>query len=402
MIAGSVHLAGSVPLDTAFAARVAEGAPRAQIIPLRERAVDRRGQARARSDRRDAVSSHMRREIARAAGCGGGHARGGRRPCRRACRGRRARAGSTASCWSRAAPPTTSRSTRATCSRRAARSRRAWPRPRSTPRIDRRSISPARSSWACRSRARRRRSWQRWSSPRGAARSPLRSRTRPARRSRARPGTRSSPRRASEQSVAATKTFTTALAAIAELARALGASDLAAASRRSPAALGTAAALPDELVESSARSLLEAEAAVCISRGYAYATALEAALKLKEVAGLWAEGFSAADLRHGPRAAAAGAAGARLPRGRPARRRRRRTRARARGCRLARRLDRPRSPAAGRRGAVRGARPDRADRPGAARRRAPGRAARPRSRPPAGPHEGHAHALTCCGRRSRF
>ena len=39
VIAGSVHLAGSVPLDTAFAARVAEGAPRAQIIPLRESAV---------------------------------------------------------------------------------------------------------------------------------------------------------------------------------------------------------------------------------------------------------------------------------------------------------------------------------------------------------------------------
>ena len=55
--------------------------------------------------------------------------------------------------------------------------------------------------------------------------------------------------------------------------------------------------------------------------------------------------------------------------------------------------------AAGRRGAVRGARPDRADRARAARRRAPGRAARPRSRPPAGPHEGHAHALSCYGRR---
>jgi glucosamine--fructose-6-phosphate aminotransferase (isomerizing) len=92
----------------------------------------------------------------------------------------------------------------------------------------------------------------------------------------------------SEQSVAATKTFTTALAAIAELARALGASDLAAGLAALPGALGTAAALPDQLVESSARSLLEAE------------------LKLKEVAGLWAEGFSAADLRHGPRAAALG------------------------------------------------------------------------------------------------
>jgi N-acetylglucosamine kinase-like BadF-type ATPase len=39
VIAGSVHLAGCVPLDTAFAERVAGGAPRAQILPLRERPV---------------------------------------------------------------------------------------------------------------------------------------------------------------------------------------------------------------------------------------------------------------------------------------------------------------------------------------------------------------------------
>ena len=39
VIAGSVHLAGSLPLDGAFAARVAEDAPRARIVPLRERAV---------------------------------------------------------------------------------------------------------------------------------------------------------------------------------------------------------------------------------------------------------------------------------------------------------------------------------------------------------------------------
>ena len=37
VIAGSVHLAGSAPLDSAFTARVAEDAPRAQILPLRER-----------------------------------------------------------------------------------------------------------------------------------------------------------------------------------------------------------------------------------------------------------------------------------------------------------------------------------------------------------------------------
>jgi glucosamine--fructose-6-phosphate aminotransferase (isomerizing) len=109
-----------------------------------------------------------------------------------------------------------------------------------------------------------------------------------------------------ERSVAATKTYTTALAAVAELARALGAGDLAGGLAALPDALAAATGLPEELVESAARSLLGAEAAVCIARGYAYATALEAALKLKEVTGLWAEGFSAADLRHGPRAAALG------------------------------------------------------------------------------------------------
>jgi glucosamine--fructose-6-phosphate aminotransferase (isomerizing) len=109
-----------------------------------------------------------------------------------------------------------------------------------------------------------------------------------------------------EQSIAATKTFTTALAAIAQLAHALGASDLGAGLEDLPDALGAAAATSGENVEAAARTLLGAEAAVCVARGYAYAAALEAALKLKEVAGLWAEGFSAADLRHGPRAAALG------------------------------------------------------------------------------------------------
>ena len=109
-----------------------------------------------------------------------------------------------------------------------------------------------------------------------------------------------------ERSVAATKTFTTALAAIALLASALGAGDLGAALPELASSLTAAVELHDALVESSARKLLDAEAAVCIARGYAFATALEAALKLKEVTGLWAEGFSAADLRHGPRAAALG------------------------------------------------------------------------------------------------
>ena len=40
-----------------------------------------------------------------------------------------------------------------------------------------------------------------------------------------------------------------------------------------------------------------------MARGFSYAVALEAALKLKETCGVWAEGFSSADLRHGPTAA---------------------------------------------------------------------------------------------------
>jgi glucosamine--fructose-6-phosphate aminotransferase (isomerizing) len=43
-----------------------------------------------------------------------------------------------------------------------------------------------------------------------------------------------------------------------------------------------------------------------VARGLAFPVALEAALKLKETTGLWAEGFSSADLRHGPKTAAAG------------------------------------------------------------------------------------------------
>lgn len=110
-----------------------------------------------------------------------------------------------------------------------------------------------------------------------------------------------------ERSVAATKTFTTALAAVAAVAGALGAEECR------PAAL---AALPDAMrrtldataprVEDAAQRLREARAAVCVARGLALCVALEAALKLKETTGVWAEGYSAADLRHGPTAAARG------------------------------------------------------------------------------------------------
>jgi glucosamine--fructose-6-phosphate aminotransferase (isomerizing) len=103
-----------------------------------------------------------------------------------------------------------------------------------------------------------------------------------------------------ELAVPATKTFTAQLAAMALMAEALGpvpfgaddwdrlpgvASDL----------LGDAA--PAERV---AMQLERADELACVGRGYLMCVALEAALKLREAAGLRAEGWSTADFRHGP------------------------------------------------------------------------------------------------------
>jgi glucosamine--fructose-6-phosphate aminotransferase (isomerizing) len=106
-----------------------------------------------------------------------------------------------------------------------------------------------------------------------------------------------------ERAVAATKTFTTQLAALAALAVALGARDLAAPLARAPGAIERTLACQAPVLAAAA-SLRGERAAVCLARGYSFCIALEAALKLKETAGLWAEGFSTADLRHGPTVAA--------------------------------------------------------------------------------------------------
>lgn len=54
-----------------------------------------------------------------------------------------------------------------------------------------------------------------------------------------------------------------------------------------------------------AQSLVQAQQLVVTARGYMYAAALETALKIKETCYLLAEGYSVADLRHGPIAAVA-------------------------------------------------------------------------------------------------
>ena len=107
-----------------------------------------------------------------------------------------------------------------------------------------------------------------------------------------------------ERAVPATKTVTSEYAAVAAVAAALGevpfeASDWA----ELPAAVDDVLADFDAARAVAAAWRFAARAFV-VARGYLFAAALEAALKIKETTGILAEGSSSADLRHGPIAAA--------------------------------------------------------------------------------------------------
>ena len=104
-----------------------------------------------------------------------------------------------------------------------------------------------------------------------------------------------------ERSVAATKTYTATCVALALLAA-------NAAESRGRSALSLAG-LAESVVEAEAaepdadriaRKIGRARTIIVLGRGYEYATALEAALKVKELAGVWAEPYSSADFAHGP------------------------------------------------------------------------------------------------------
>ncbi|TAM09087.1 MAG: SIS domain-containing protein [Rhodanobacter sp.] len=103
-----------------------------------------------------------------------------------------------------------------------------------------------------------------------------------------------------ERSVAATKSYLAALAAILQLAAHWhGDAKLLAALK----------ALPDELRAGWGADwsplvevLKGAHNLFVLGRGYGFAAALEAALKFKETSGLHAEAFSAAEVKHGPMA----------------------------------------------------------------------------------------------------
>jgi glucosamine--fructose-6-phosphate aminotransferase (isomerizing) len=107
-----------------------------------------------------------------------------------------------------------------------------------------------------------------------------------------------------ERSVAATKSYVAQLAAGAALVGRLApGARLADALRRLPAELGAALGAATAAIQDHAPIVDEfasADRALVVSRGYDHATALEVALKLKETSRLFAEGYSTADLSHGP------------------------------------------------------------------------------------------------------
>ena len=107
-----------------------------------------------------------------------------------------------------------------------------------------------------------------------------------------------------ERSVAATKTYTASVLALAVLGCALGepgalpVDDL----RRVPDALD-AAVIGATGVEAAAALMASVDRAVCVGRGLNLSTAHETALKVTELTGTLVAPFSPADLMHGPVAA---------------------------------------------------------------------------------------------------
>jgi glutamine---fructose-6-phosphate transaminase (isomerizing) len=102
-----------------------------------------------------------------------------------------------------------------------------------------------------------------------------------------------------EHSVAATKSYIAQLTAGARLVAAWQDDALGAALMRLPEALARAARADWSLL---ADTLVGAQRMLVIGRGLGLATAMEAALKLKETCGIHAEAFSGAEVRHGPMA----------------------------------------------------------------------------------------------------
>ena len=108
-----------------------------------------------------------------------------------------------------------------------------------------------------------------------------------------------------EKAVAATKTYTASLLAIARLSAALieGATVPGSATELAAVPVHLEAALTGEVEDEAERvagALAATDRCVILGRGFEYATAREWALKLKELARVFADPYSAADFEHGP------------------------------------------------------------------------------------------------------
>jgi len=107
-----------------------------------------------------------------------------------------------------------------------------------------------------------------------------------------------------EKAVAATKTYTTQLTAIAMLSAALsGSSEQIEWLQKLPALSEEALGL-EMTIEVAAERYRYISQCVVLGRGFNYATAFEWSLKLKELAYIVAEAYSPADFQHGPMALA--------------------------------------------------------------------------------------------------
>ncbi|MCC6615502.1 MAG: SIS domain-containing protein [Anaerolineae bacterium] len=103
-----------------------------------------------------------------------------------------------------------------------------------------------------------------------------------------------------ERAVAATKTYTAQLMAVAMLVSALaGRSDMADGLVAVPGHMQTTLDLAGDIVDWVERYRYAEQYAV-LGRGYHYCTAFEVGLKIKEMNGVTCEQYSEADFRHGP------------------------------------------------------------------------------------------------------
>jgi len=103
-----------------------------------------------------------------------------------------------------------------------------------------------------------------------------------------------------ERAVAATKTYTTELMAIAMLSSALSGDSTRWDELKQVAGWVNEVLALDEAIQLATQRYRYMQNCVVLGRGYNYATAFEWALKLKELTYIEAEPYSSADFRHGP------------------------------------------------------------------------------------------------------